>query len=196
VALIVISALGWARRHKRDFDAVISIEDPDAKNGLRFHHNPHPDHVLLRFVDLDRPLPSPHCNLPKFRLAQQEHVAAALALARRNIDKKLLVHCHAGVSRSTAIALAIIAERFGAGREIQALQEILRLRPEAVPNLHVVALADALLKCNGRLLAAVKGWDVTQYDNLLRRRQQRQAYFLYYGLPRTSEPELFAGYSF
>ena len=103
----------------------------------------------------------------------------------------LLIHCQVGVSRSTAIALAILADRLGPGQEGEALQALLRLRPQAIPNLLVVSLADDLLARNGALRRAVSAWDETIPANKVRRREQRQAYFQHYGVPRTAEPALF-----
>ena len=41
-------------------------------------------------------------------------------------DSRILVHCHAGVSRSTAFAYGILAHRFGAGREDEAFAALRR----------------------------------------------------------------------
>src|SRR5690349_7114831 len=50
---IAVSGFSWALRHKREFSAVITIEDPDKHYGVRFHKSPHPEHLILKFVDLD-----------------------------------------------------------------------------------------------------------------------------------------------
>jgi predicted protein tyrosine phosphatase len=89
----------------------------------------------------------------------EEHVAALLAFGRNLVAgpapaAHLLVHCHAGVSRSTAAMALILAQgRPGipAGR---IFAEILRLRPQAWPNLRVVEMGDQLLGRRGELIAA------------------------------------------
>lgn len=177
---LVVSGYNWARRHKRDFAAVITCEDPDKFRGLRFWREPHPDHLVLRFVDLDTPAPPPHDTELRFRLATRAQVEDAIAFGRDRAN--LLVHCQVGVARSTAIALAILADRLGAGQEQAALDALLAVRPEAVPNLHVVALADDVLGRDGRLLATVVAWDQGLPDNQTRRRANRQAHFQHYGL--------------
>jgi predicted protein tyrosine phosphatase len=68
----------------------------------------------------------------------------------------LLVHCMAGVSRSTAAAYAMISSMFGEGREHDALKHILEIRPQASPNPLMVKHADAILKRNGKMLEAIK----------------------------------------
>lgn len=174
---LVVSGVRWAQRHKRKFDAVLTLEDPalSGSNRLRFHRAPHPDHLVLRFVDMDRPAPPPYTEWPVFRLASRDDVEAGLAFGLRH--ERLLVHCHAGVGRSTAMALGILAARLGDGREDTALSELLRIRPEAVPNLHVVSLVDDILERGGDLLDAVVRWDGTRPENAVRRILNRRAHF-------------------
>ena len=76
---------------------------------------------------------------------EPEHVQQALAFAR-GTDGPLLVHCRAGVSRSTAIALAIAADRLGAGNERKACKGLRQKYPQAQPNRLVVFLADEILE--------------------------------------------------
>jgi len=66
----------------------------------------------------------------------------------------LLIHCEAGISRSTATALIMYACWLGQGREDEAMQRVIAQRPFSVPNRRMVALADALLALDGRLLQA------------------------------------------
>lgn len=68
----------------------------------------------------------------------------------------LVVHCWAGVSRSTAAAFILMCERQSPGRE-RALASALRLRaPHASPNRLMVRFADAVLNRNGRMVEAVE----------------------------------------
>ncbi|GGF46342.1 hypothetical protein GCM10011611_61030 [Aliidongia dinghuensis] len=167
---IEIAGASRARRVKRRFDAVITIEDPGLppSRRVRFHRVPHPDHLVLIFEDLDEP----H---PPIITATIEHVEAAISFARERPAASLLVHCHAGIGRSPAIALAIIADRLGSGFEPEALGELLRLRPMAVPNLLAIKHADAALDRNGKLLALVEEWDGRHPRNRQRRALNRQA---------------------
>lgn len=71
---------------------------------------------------------------------------------------RLYVHCHAGVSRSTATAYLTLACRHGAGREADAFAELLGLTEKPWPNRSIVAHADALLGCGGRLLAPLDAY--------------------------------------
>jgi len=120
---------------------------------LRFNEHPQPDQLVLAVEDLDEPD-------GKTRVATADDVAMIIEFGRRHADGNLLIHCNAGVARSTAAALAIIADRRGPGCEAEALAEMLRLRPCAVPNLLIVRFADELLGRGGRLLEAVQAWDL------------------------------------
>jgi predicted protein tyrosine phosphatase len=48
----------------------------------------------------------------------------------------------------------LACQALGHGREREALDYVLRLRPQAVPNAFVVNLADQLLAAEGRLVKA------------------------------------------
>jgi predicted protein tyrosine phosphatase len=87
----------------------------------------------------------------------QEHIADILAFAR-GWDRKqpFLVHCWAGISRSTAAAFILLSDLHGAGAEMQ-IARGLRLRaPHAYPNRLMIRHADALLNRQGRMIAAVE----------------------------------------
>lgn len=70
--------------------------------------------------------------------------------------RPLLLHCYAGVSRSTAAAF-ILACRLAPQRDEADLAKALRsLSPSATPNPLMVALADAALERQGRMIAAIR----------------------------------------
>ena len=78
-----------------------------------------------------------------------------LAQRLRSSSGKVLIHCEAGISRSSAAALIFHACRLGPGREYQAMTNVLKQRPFAMPNRRMVEIADRLLKRDGRLLKAL-----------------------------------------
>jgi predicted protein tyrosine phosphatase len=151
---LTICGLSQAKRHKRAFGAVITLEDPAARPAerLRFTRRPAPAHLVLAFEDVDD-------DTLGIRVATEDQVAQSLAFAKKHSDSALLVHCFHGVGRSAAIALAILADRLGPGAEALALDRLLSLRPEATPNLVVISLADRLLGRAGALLKAVGEWE-------------------------------------
>lgn len=151
---IAVASLGQARKHKRRFDAVITVEDPACRPTaqLRFFTQPRPAHLVLQFEDVDD-------DSLGIRVATLDQVAEAIAFAEAWETGSLLVHCFHGVGRSAGIALAILASRYGAGQEGQALDDLLKIRPEATPNLVVVKLADQVLDRHGALQAVVAQWE-------------------------------------
>ena len=68
----------------------------------------------------------------------------------------LLVHCHAGVSRSTAAATLILAQTHPDRPAEEALLTVARQRPRAWPNLRILELGDALLERRGELVDAAR----------------------------------------
>jgi predicted protein tyrosine phosphatase len=88
-------------------------------------------------------------------LPEREHVATLVDFLRgwRHEEAPVVVHCIAGISRSTAAALIGLVIKAG-GREREAAMALRRSAPHAQPNRRIVALADDLLGCQGRLIAA------------------------------------------
>ncbi|MER9014900.1 tyrosine phosphatase family protein [Mesorhizobium sp. M0898] len=87
----------------------------------------------------------------------EEHVVNLLDFARQwDRSRPLVVHCYAGISRSTASAY-IIAAALAPKRDEAELAETLRaLSPTATPNPRLIAIADALLDRRGRMIEAIQ----------------------------------------
>lgn len=77
-----------------------------------------------------------------------------LAEQLRSESGTLLIHCEAGISRSTATALIMYAYWLGRGHEDEAMQRVIERRPFSIPNRRMVALADKFLALDDRLLQA------------------------------------------
>lgn len=176
---IAVGSLAQARKHKRQYDAVITLEDPGCRRSdqLRFYGKPHPPHLVLDFEDVDR---DDGC----IRVASQDQVATALTFAREHEAGSLLIHCYHGVGRSAGLALAVISDRLGPGSEDEAMNQLLTIRPEATPNLVVVNHADAVLGRGGGLLHAVAAWEA-RTPEAVRLREVRRSFV-------EQHPELYA----
>jgi predicted protein tyrosine phosphatase len=79
--------------------------------------------------------------------------------------ESILIHCKAGISRSTAIAYAILCEHAGPGREAECFEKLLTLRPVAYPNRLLVELADDYLGRKGAMVRENKKRRMSRYMN-------------------------------
>ena len=85
------------------------------------------------------------------------HVARLLDFGRTwNADAPMLVHCWAGISRSTAAAYILLCDRLGPGHEEAIAQYLREAAPHAFPNPLLVSLADEALGRKGRMVEAVR----------------------------------------
>jgi predicted protein tyrosine phosphatase len=71
-------------------------------------------------------------------------------------ETHLLIHCHAGVSRSTAAATLVLAQTRLDRPADEVLREIVRLRPRAWPNLRILELGDEILGRRGEIVEAAR----------------------------------------
>jgi predicted protein tyrosine phosphatase len=84
-------------------------------------------------------------------------VERVLAFAVRwDAMQPMVVHCWAGISRSTATAFAIACDRNPHVDELAIAMDIRRASPTALPNRRIVAFADDILGRQGRMLEAVE----------------------------------------
>lgn len=67
----------------------------------------------------------------------------------------LVIHCFAGISRSTAAAYASLCALLPDQDEAELALRLRRASPTATPNPRIVALADAALGRQGRMVAAI-----------------------------------------
>ncbi len=70
-------------------------------------------------------------------------------------DASLLIHCHEGISRSSAIAIAIYTSLYGDPH--YAVARVFEQRSQAIPNIEVIRLSDSMLNCSEHLIDAVLG---------------------------------------
>jgi predicted protein tyrosine phosphatase len=125
---------------------VLSIIDPLASDPVAFEEFPAHRRQLLRFDDLI-------FEVPGLEAPQDHHVEAILDFGRaleQSDVAHLLIHCHAGVSRSTAAAALLMAQH-NPGRETDAFLALLDIRHQAWPNTRMVEIADRLMQRRGAL---------------------------------------------
>ena len=91
----------------------------------------------------------------------ESHVAAMLTFIERALAApagRLLIHCHAGASRSTATAYTALVRRNGTGRAEDSFAELLRLTNKPWPNRTIVRYADDLLGAGGHMLTVLDAY--------------------------------------
>jgi predicted protein tyrosine phosphatase len=106
-------------------------------------------HVRLAFHDIIEPMPG-------LTLADRGTMQAVLDFGRQNEPQRpLLIHCWAGISRSSAAAFVIACDR-NPGFERDIANELRRRAPFVTPNRLMVRLADAMLGRAGRMVEAIE----------------------------------------
>jgi predicted protein tyrosine phosphatase len=108
------------------------------------------NHLILGMDDIATPLDG-------YTHPAEEHVVELIEFVQR-WDRRapLVMHCYAGISRSTAGAF-ISACTLNPGRDEAAIARIIRRSSAtATPNIMLVGHADRILGRNGRMVAAVE----------------------------------------
>lgn len=134
----------------RGITHMLSILDPHYPDPVA-DYPPHA-RLVLRFDDGIAPAPG-------LILPEPGHVEELLAFGRTlpgGDPAHLLVHCHAGVSRSTAAMTALLVQAHPEADEDTIFDHVARIRPQAWPNSRIIGFADTLLGRDGRLTAALR----------------------------------------
>ena len=135
---------------------ILSILDPGIPDPPSFErYDPH-HRTTLRFHDIIAPMPG-------MILPERKHVEAIVAFGEELVedlgegrDGHLLIHCHMGISRSTAAMTTMLAMARPDEAEDEAVARLLAIRPHAWPNALMIGFADDILGRGGRLSEAVR----------------------------------------
>ena len=155
LSLLTICGLAEIESHgRRAVTHVLSLLDPGTPEPAGFAGYDQHHRLTLAFHDVLEPWGG---MVPPTR----DDVAAILRFGReiappgagRNVH--LLVHCHMGISRSTAAMAALLAQSEPGLAEDAVLDRIVATRPQAWPNSRMIGFADELLGRNGRFTAAL-----------------------------------------
>lgn len=130
--MILVTDRFEAPDHYAGADLFISILDP----GFREFKlkGPRDKHCILRFADTQHP-----DDLERAKMDKEVRRGLSWVRARgATLDTRIVVHCHAGVSRSPALAWLMLVML---GREPQeAIAALRAARPGIWPNLAVLSL--------------------------------------------------------
>jgi len=108
------------------------------------------NHLVIHMSDVKKP------NLKRTE-PTRNHIDQILNYTKNLNDKdKLLIHCHQGISRSTAVAIGIAIQH---GLAISdAFEYIRKIRPVMIPNTLILNLFDEALNLNGKLKDYSENW--------------------------------------
>ena len=108
------------------------------------------NHLLLDMDDIVDPIEG-------YVAPAEEHVGELLRFVHKwDRTAPLVVHCYAGISRSTAGAFVIACALNPNRDEARIARAIRDASPTASPNIRIVTHADKLLGRNGRMVAAIR----------------------------------------
>ena len=141
---------------------VLSILDPDHPVPEAFGTYGEHAKLELRFHDIIEDTPGqipPHPADVDAILAFGRNLQAEPAGAAH-----LLVHCHAGISRSTASMALILAQAMPGQPGEAILGMVHAIREKAWPNLRLVEIGDAKLGRHGTLVAATHALHALQLE--------------------------------
>ncbi len=133
----------------------VSLLDPVIEN-TNFFIIPVADEKLRRyyFHDITPEDTWNHYFRTEFQLATSQQIQEILAFTASLVPTdNLLVHCHAGISRSTAVACGVLCQHGLTPRD--SIKHVLSIRKEAFPNRFILKLFDELLELEGELVKAV-----------------------------------------
>lgn len=139
----------------RNVTHVLSVVDPNWPELIAFRDFGAHQRTILEFHDIIDAAPGQVLPIA-------DHVAQILAfgsaLGRSSAERRdghLLVHCHMGVSRSTAAMLTLLAQANPDVEEDGLFTRLREIRPQAWPNSLMIGFADDLLGRGGKLNAAL-----------------------------------------
>ncbi len=108
------------------------------------------NHLVLAVDDISEPVDGYACP-------GEEHVARLIDFAGRwDRSSPMVVHCFAGISRSSAGAFVAACAINPKRDERDIAAAIRRASATAQPNVRIVSIADRLLKREGRMVRAVE----------------------------------------
>ena len=156
-SLLTVCGLEELETHReRRVTDVLSLLDPGAPEPTAFDaYNKH-HRVTLRFHDILEPqlgmiAPEPKDveTILKFgsELEEQETYSG---------ERHLLIHCHMGISRSTAAMAMLLAQAHPEQDENAIAERLTAIRPKAWPNTRMMSFADEMLSRGGRLTQAAR----------------------------------------
>lgn len=154
---IKVCELDTAEYHRQDWGAtrVVSLVDPKAVDRIPVRE----DRIIIGMSDVNLVNASRTPPRPGQVLEVLEFT--------KNLQPtdRVLVHCHAGVSRSTAMAIGILCQH--GMTPAAALAHVRSIRPQLWPNTLIIGYLDDILGLKGELLTVVGEWLAKEEKTML-----------------------------
>ena len=116
----------------------------------RPNHIRESNHLVLGMDDITSPMDG-------YVIPCEEHVGRLISFVRGwDRARPLVMHCYAGISRSTAGAYVAACALNTEHSELRIAQKLRTASATATPNARIVSLADRLLGREGRMVAAIE----------------------------------------
>ena len=131
------------------FSHLISIGEPDERPPAGFGRVPR--RLRLTFDDIERYSETCPWYVPCPRGDVQRIINFCQGIHE---EDRVLIHCGMGVSRSSAAALILLVMKLGVENPVEAIRQLLSIKRTVQPNRRMVWIADEMLGCEGRLVAA------------------------------------------
>lgn len=149
--MIIVCPLSQAaaliRRHDASH-AVSLLAPPAAPPAFDTVHGER--HLHLAFNDITAPREG-------YRMPEPQHVAQLIAFARNwNPERAMIVHCYAGISRSTAAAYIMQCALLPRADEQKLAEQLREASPSATPNPLLISYADDMLGRDGAMVRAIR----------------------------------------
>lgn len=131
---------------------VISITTPESSKIDALDRFDVHERLSLQFHDIVD-------HIDGYEMPQKDHVVQIITFSRSipiNSKISILAHCYAGVSRSTAAMIILLATCYPDMPAAEIMARVQTMRPRLWPNLLMIEYADELLGRDGELLSALK----------------------------------------
>jgi predicted protein tyrosine phosphatase len=156
-SLLTVCGLEELETHReRRVTDVLSLLDPGTPEPSAFDaYNEH-HRVTLRFHDILEPQLGMIPPEPRDVEAILKFGKELEAQERYSGERHLLIHCHMGISRSTAAMAMLLAQAHPDEDEDAIAERLTTIRPKAWPNTRMMSFADEMLSRGGRLTQAAR----------------------------------------
>jgi predicted protein tyrosine phosphatase len=152
--------------HSKEITHFVSIGDVNSKKPYIKHWGRQPNVYRFEFDDTSNEFADKSRYVVVSKSDVENIIKIGISIKnclQENFKVNLLIHCAAGISRSTATAFVILNVILGEGYEKDCIQMVYNARPIACPNYLVTKLGDQALGRNGKMSEVVARFNMDRY---------------------------------